>query len=56
MLLLVEVAQSTIGFVQYFTDLPVVLVGFHVLGAAIISAAVTNALLAVRHPGARDAA
>src|SRR4051794_10346329 len=30
-LLCVEVAQSTIGFVQYFTDLPVVLVGFHML-------------------------
>ncbi len=33
-LVLVEVGQGTIGFVQYFTDLPVVLVGFHMLGAA----------------------
>ena len=32
------------GFVQYFTDLPIVLVGLHMLGAA-ISAAVTWALL-----------
>ena len=39
MLLGVELAQGTIGFVQYFTDLPVVLVGFHLLGAALISAA-----------------
>ena len=33
-LLCVEVAQGTVGFVQYATDLPVVLVGFHMLGAA----------------------
>ena len=49
-LLCVEVAQGTIGFVQYFTDLPVVLVGFHVLGAAVISACVTWVLLRVRRP------
>jgi cytochrome c oxidase assembly protein subunit 15 len=47
-LLVVELAQGLIGFVQYFTDLPVVLVGFHMLGAAIISATVTHALLQVR--------
>ena len=34
-----SVAQGAIGFVQYFTDLPVVLVGLHMLGAALISAA-----------------
>ena len=50
-LLGVEVAQGTVGFVQYFTDLPVVLVGFHVLGAALVSACVTWVLLRVRHPG-----
>jgi cytochrome c oxidase assembly protein subunit 15 len=49
-LLAVEVAQGSIGFVQYFTDLPVVLVGFHMLGAALISACVTWVLLRVRHP------
>jgi cytochrome c oxidase assembly protein subunit 15 len=49
-LLGVELAQGAIGFVQYFTDLPVVLVGLHVLGAALISACVTWALLRVRHP------
>ena len=47
-LLVVEVGQGAIGFVQYFTDLPVVLVGFHVLGAALITAAMTWLLLAVR--------
>ena len=49
-LLVIEVAQGAIGFVQYFTDLPVVLVGFHMLGAALISAAVTWALLETREP------
>jgi cytochrome c oxidase assembly protein subunit 15 len=44
-LLAVELAQGTIGFVQYFTDLPEVLVGFHLLGASLTSAAVTWALL-----------
>jgi cytochrome c oxidase assembly protein subunit 15 len=47
-LLVVELAQGLIGFVQYFTDLPVVLVGFHMLGAAIISATATWALIEVR--------
>jgi cytochrome c oxidase assembly protein subunit 15 len=49
-LLGVELAQSLIGFVQYFTDLPIVLVGFHMLGAALISAAVTWVLLRIRQP------
>ena len=37
-LLALEVGAGRVGFVQYFTDLPVVLVGFHMLGAALISA------------------
>jgi heme a synthase len=49
-LLGVEVAQGAVGFVQYFTDLPEVLVGFHMLGAALIAATVTWVLLAVRTP------
>ena len=49
-LLVVELAQGLIGFVQYFTDLPVVLVGFHMLGAALVSATVTWALIQVREP------
>jgi cytochrome c oxidase assembly protein subunit 15 len=52
-LLGVELAQGGIGFVQYFTDLPEVLVGFHMLGAAMVSAAVTWALLGVRSPTTR---
>ena len=49
-LLAVEVAQGAIGFVQYATDLPELLVGFHMFGAALISATVTWSLLAVRTP------
>ena len=45
---LVEVLQGAIGFVQYFTDLPIVLVGLHMLGGAILSAVVTRLLLVVR--------
>jgi cytochrome c oxidase assembly protein subunit 15 len=48
-LLGVEVAQGAVGFVQYATDLPVVLVGFHLLGAASISACMAWALLETRH-------
>lgn len=49
-LLGLEVAQGAVGFVQYFTDLPIVLVGLHMLGAALIAAATTRALLEVREP------
>ena len=55
-LLGVELAQGTVGFVQYVTDLPVVLVGIHLVGAALVSACITWALLEVRHPGAARAA
>jgi cytochrome c oxidase assembly protein subunit 15 len=48
LLLIVEIAQGAIGFVQYFTHLPVVLVGFHMLGAAIITAVTTWTVLATR--------
>jgi cytochrome c oxidase assembly protein subunit 15 len=48
-LLAVEVVQGAIGFVQYATDLPVVLVGFHLFGAALISACLAWALLEARH-------
>ncbi len=51
-LLTIELAQGLVGFVQYFTDLPIVLVGFHLLGAALVSAAMTWTLLAIREPAA----
>jgi len=44
----VELAQGLIGFVQYFTDLPVVLVALHLLGAALFAAVMTWLLLAAR--------
>ncbi|PVG82948.1 heme A synthase [Nocardioides gansuensis] len=47
-LLLLELAQGLLGFVQYWTDLPVLLVGLHMLGAALVSAAVTWVVLAGR--------
>jgi cytochrome c oxidase assembly protein subunit 15 len=51
-LLVVELAQGLIGFVQYLTDLPVVLVAFHLLGAALVSAAMTWLLVSVRERAA----
>jgi cytochrome c oxidase assembly protein subunit 15 len=47
-LLVLELAQGVVGFVQYVTDLPEVLVGIHMLGAALISASVTWVVLAAR--------
>jgi cytochrome c oxidase assembly protein subunit 15 len=47
LLLGVELLQGTIGFVQYFTDLPVALVAAHLVGAALLVAAGTRLLLAV---------
>ena len=52
-LLAVELAQGSVGFVQYFTGLPVVLVGFHLLGASAVSACATWLLLGTRSRGAR---
>ncbi len=45
-LFILELAQGLLGFVQYFTDLPELLVGLHMLGAALISGAATWAWLA----------
>lgn len=44
-LVAVEVFNAAIGFVQYFSHLPVVLVGIHMLGAALVAAASTWVLL-----------
>ncbi len=52
-LLGVELGQGAIGFVQYATDLPEVLVGLHMLGAALVAAAATWVLLATRTPTGR---
>jgi len=51
-LLVVELVQGVIGYVQYFTGLPVILVGAHVLGACLLWLAVTRVLFATRvRPG-----
>lgn len=47
-LLAVELLQGTIGFWQYFTDLPELLVAGHMLGAGLTSAALTWVVLATR--------
>lgn len=47
-LLAIALAQGVIGFVQYFNDLPELLVGLHLLGAALTSAALTLVVLAAR--------
>jgi heme a synthase len=48
LLLGVELAQGVVGFVQYFTGLPVVLVAFHLLGACLTWIAALRLLLATR--------
>lgn len=50
-LLGLELAQGVIGFTQYATDLPIVLVGLHMLGAALIAAAATWLALGIRDRG-----
>ena len=47
----VTLAQAAIGYVQYFTALPIVLVLLHMLGASLLVAALTWGVLATRrHP------
>ncbi len=48
MLLLVELAQGLIGFVQYFTNLPALLVGAHMLGSCLVWLATLAVLWSTR--------
>jgi heme a synthase len=48
--LIVQLAQGVVGFVQYFTDLPVVLVLLHMAGAVLITAYTARLVWAVRGP------
>ncbi len=50
--LAVELAQGAVGVVQYRLDLPEVLVGLHLFGAALLAAAVTWLALAYAAPAA----
>ena len=47
-LLAVELLQGAIGYVQWFTDLPVVLVGLHMLGATLTLVAATRLVMSTR--------
>uniref|UniRef100_A0AAU3H126 COX15/CtaA family protein n=1 Tax=Streptomyces sp. NBC_01401 TaxID=2903854 RepID=A0AAU3H126_9ACTN len=47
-LLIVLVAQGGIGYVQYFNDVPELLVGLHMLGSALLWIAVLRVLLSLR--------
>ena len=49
-LLVVQLAQGVVGFVQYFTDLPIVLVLLHMLGAVLIAAYTARLVWSVRGP------
>jgi cytochrome c oxidase assembly protein subunit 15 len=49
-LLIVELAQGVIGYVQYFTGLPIAVVLLHMLGAALITVAVARLVWSVRGP------
>ena len=49
-LLIVELAQGVIGFVQYFTQLPIALVLVHMAGAVLITAYTARLLWSVRGP------
>lgn len=55
LLVLVEVGQGVVGYVQYFTGVPIALVMLHMLGLCLVMAAATNLVLSVRRPRAEDA-
>ena len=46
----VLVAQGTVGYAQYFSGVPAVLVGIHVLGAALVWIAVVSVRLGLTEP------
>ncbi|NGO43408.1 COX15/CtaA family protein [Streptomyces ureilyticus] len=47
-LFLVLLAQGVIGYIQYFTDLPEILVGAHMLGSCLVWIATLRVLLSLR--------
>jgi heme a synthase len=62
-LLVVLVAQGAIGYVQYYTNVPAVLVGFHMLGSCLVWIGVLRVFMSLRerppaapaHPAQSDA-
>ena len=49
-LLIVQLAKGLVGYVQYFTDLPIALVLVHMLGAVLITAFTARLVWSVRGP------
>jgi heme a synthase len=49
-LLIVQLAQGLVGYVQYFTNLPIVLVLVHMVGAVLITAFTARLIWSVRGP------
>ena len=49
-LLVVELAQGVVGFVQFYTGLPVAVVALHLVGACVLVAAVTWLLVVTHAP------
>ncbi|MEU9559586.1 COX15/CtaA family protein [Streptomyces fumanus] len=54
-LFLILLAQGLIGYVQYFTDLPEVLVGLHMVGSCLVWIGAVRVLLALRERAAEPA-
>jgi cytochrome c oxidase assembly protein subunit 15 len=53
-LLAVEASQAVVGYIQYFSGLPVAVVLLHMLGASLVMAAATWVLVSAREPGDPD--
>ena len=53
-LAVVTLLQGAVGYVQYFTDLPIALVAVHMLGASLLVVAVTASVAAVTGLGDQD--
>jgi cytochrome c oxidase assembly protein subunit 15 len=49
-LVLIQLSQGVIGYVQYFTDLPIVLVLLHMVGAAMITVFTARLVWSLRGP------
>jgi hypothetical protein len=47
-------AQGVLGYVQYYEEIPALLVGFHVFGAVLVFICVQQLLLELRVPLAVD--
>ncbi|MGA0878723.1 MAG: hypothetical protein ACO3SP_06345, partial [Ilumatobacteraceae bacterium] len=52
--LAVGALQATVGYVQYFSDVPALLVGVHIAGATAFFISLTNLVLSAREPMVHD--